>query len=68
MRRGREDGEWVGVLGRCGICIEGGEKGKKLWGMVEELGMEEGGWEEVRRVEDVKEFVKKVGYGVLVGG
>ena len=55
-------------MGSWGICIEDGEKGKKLWGMVEELGMDEGGWEEVRRVEDVKEFVKKVGYGVVVGG
>ncbi len=56
----------VPVLGTSPISIDRAENRNKFSAMLDQLGIDQPAWQELTSLEDVKEFVKKVGYPVLV--
>ena len=56
----------VPVLGTSPISIDRAENRNKFSAMLDQLGIDQPAWQELTRLDDVKDFVKKVGYPVLV--
>ena len=56
----------VPVLGTSPISIDHAENRNKLSAMLDQLGIDQPAWQELTSLDDVKDFVKKVGYPVLV--
>ena len=56
----------VPVLGTSPISIDRAENRNKFSAMLDQLGIDQPAWQELTSLEDVKEFVDKVGYPVLV--
>lgn len=56
----------VSVLGTSPISIDRAENRNKFSAMLDQLGIDQPAWQELTSLDDVKEFVKKVGYPVLV--
>lgn len=56
----------VPVLGTSPISIDRAENRNKFSAMLDQLGIDQPAWQELTSLDDVKEFVKKVGYPVLV--
>ena len=58
----------VPVLGTSPISIDRAENRNKFSAMLDQLGIDQPAWQELTSLEDVKGFVEKVGYPVLVPG
>ncbi|WP_337788981.1 carbamoyl-phosphate synthase (glutamine-hydrolyzing) large subunit [Phocaeicola plebeius] len=56
----------VPVLGTSPISIDRAENRNKFSAMLDQLGINQPAWQELTSLDDVKDFVKKVGYPVLV--
>ncbi|WP_346712332.1 carbamoyl-phosphate synthase (glutamine-hydrolyzing) large subunit [Phocaeicola plebeius] len=56
----------VPVLGTSPISIDRAENRNKFSAMLDQLGIDQPAWQELTSLNDVKDFVKKVGYPVLV--
>ena len=56
----------VPVLGTSPISIDRAENRNRFSAMLDQLGIDQPAWQELTSLDDVKEFVKKVGYPVLV--
>ena len=56
----------VPVLGTSPIDIDHAENRNKFSAMLDRLGIDQPAWQELTSLEDVKDFVAKVGYPVLV--
>ena len=56
----------VPVLGTSPISIDHAENRNKFSAMLDQLGIDQPAWQELTSLDDVKDFVKKVGYPVLV--
>ena len=56
----------VPVLGTSPISIDRAENRNKFSAMLDQLSIDQPAWQELTSLDDVKEFVKKVGYPVLV--
>jgi carbamoyl-phosphate synthase large subunit len=56
----------VPVLGTSPISIDHAENRNKFSAMLDQLGIDQPTWQELTSLDDVKDFVKKVGYPVLV--
>ena len=56
----------VPVLGTSPISIDRAENRNKFSAMLDPLGIDQPAWQELTSLDDVKDFVKKVGYPVLV--
>ena len=56
----------VPVLGTSSISIDRAENRNKFSAMLDQLGIDQPAWQELTSLDDVKDFVKKVGYPVLV--
>ena len=56
----------VPVLGTSPISIDRAENRNKFSAMLDQLGIDQPAWQELTSLYDVKDFVKKVGYPVLV--
>ena len=56
----------VPVLGTSPISIDRAENRNKFSAMLDQLGIDQPAWLELTSLDDVKDFVKKVGYPVLV--
>ena len=56
----------VPVLGTSPISIDRAENRNKFSAMLDQLGIDQPAWQELTSLDDVKNFVKKVGYPVLV--
>ncbi len=56
----------VPVLGTSPISIDRAENRNKFPAMLDQLGIDQPAWQELTSLDDVKDFVKKVGYPVLV--
>ena len=56
----------VPVLGTSPISIDHAENRNKFSAMLDQLGIDQPAWQELTSLGDVKDFVKKVGYPVLV--
>ena len=56
----------VPVLGTSPISIDHAENRNKFSAMLDQLGIAQPAWQELTSLDDVKDFVKKVGYPVLV--
>lgn len=56
----------VPVLGTSPISIDRAENRNKFSAMLDQLGIDQPAWQELTSLDDVKKFVKKVGYPVLV--
>ena len=56
----------VPVLGTSPISIDHAENRNKFSAMLDQLGIDQPAWHELTSLDDVKDFVKKVGYPVLV--
>ena len=56
----------VPVLGTSPISIDHAENRNKFSAMLDQLGIDQSAWQELTSLDDVKDFVKKVGYPVLV--
>lgn len=56
----------VPVLGTSPISIDRAENRNKFSAMLDQLGIDQPAWQELTSLDDVKEFMKKVGYPVLV--
>ena len=56
----------VPVFGTSPISIDRAENRNKFSAMLDQLGIDQPAWQELTSLDDVKEFVKKVGYPVLV--
>ena len=56
----------VSVLGTSPISIDRAENRNKFSAMLDQLGIDQPAWQELTSLDDVKDFVKKVGYPVLV--
>ena len=56
----------VPVLGTSPISIDRAENRNKFSAMLDQLGIAQPAWQELTSLDDVKDFVKKVGYPVLV--
>ena len=56
----------VPILGTSPISIDRAENRNKFSAMLDQLGIDQPAWQELTSLDDVKEFVKKVGYPVLV--
>ena len=54
------------VLGTSPISIDHAENRNKFSAMLDQLGIDQPAWQELTSLDDVKDFVKKVGYPVLV--
>ena len=56
----------VPVFGTSPISIDRAENRNKFSAMLDQLGIDQPAWQELTSLDDVKDFVKKVGYPVLV--
>ena len=56
----------VPVLGTSPVCIDRAENRHKFSAMLDQLGIDQPAWKELTSLEDMEEFVNKVGYPVLV--
>ena len=56
----------VPILGTSPISIDRAENRNKFSAMLDQLGIDQPAWQELTSLDDVKEFVAKVGYPVLV--
>ena len=56
----------VPILGTSPISIDRAENRNKFSAMLDQLGIDQPAWQELTSLEDVKSFVAKVGYPVLV--
>ena len=56
----------VPVLGTSPVSIDRAENRNKFSAMLDQLGIDQPAWQELTSLEDVKGFVEKVGYPVLV--
>ena len=56
----------VPILGTSPISIDRAENRNKFSAMLDQLGIDQPAWQELTSLDDVKDFVKKVGYSVLV--
>ena len=56
----------VPVLGTSPISIDRAENRNKFSAMLDQLGIDQPAWQELTSLDDVKDFVKKVGYPILV--
>ena len=56
----------VPILGTSPISIDRAENRNKFSAMLDQLGIDQPAWQELTSLDDVKEFMKKVGYPVLV--
>ena len=56
----------VPVLGTSPVSIDRAENRNKFSAMLDQLGIDQPAWQELTSLDDVKDFVKKVGYPVLV--
>ena len=56
----------VPILGTSPISIDRAENRNKFSAMRDQLGIDQPAWQELTSLDDVKDFVKKVGYPVLV--
>lgn len=56
----------VPILGTSPISIDRAENRNKFSAMLDELGIDQPAWQELTSLDDVKSFVEKVGYPVLV--
>ena len=56
----------VPILGTSPISIDRAENRNKFSAMLDQLGIDQPAWQELTSLEDVKTFVAKVGYPVLV--
>ena len=56
----------VPVLGTSPISIDRAENRNKFSAMLDQLDIDQPAWQELTSLDDVKDFVKKVGYPVLV--
>ena len=56
----------VPILGTSPISIDRAENRNKFSAMLDQLGIDQPAWQELTSVDDVKGFVEKVGYPVLV--
>ena len=56
----------IPVLGTSPISIDRAENRNKFSAMLDQLGIDQPAWQELTSLDDVKDFVKKVGYPVLV--
>ena len=63
MRLHRQD---VPVLGTSPLSIDRAENRHKFSAMLDQLGIDQPAWKELISIGDIKEFVAKVGYPVLV--
>ena len=56
----------VPILGTSPISIDRAENRNKFSAMLDQLGIDQPAWQELTSIDDVKDFVDKVGYPVLV--
>ena len=56
----------VPVLGTSPVSIDRAENRDKFSRMLDQLGIDQPAWQELTNLEDVKEFINRVGYPVLV--
>lgn len=56
----------VPILGTSPLSIDRAENRNKFSAMLDSLGIDQPAWQELTSLEDVQEFVEKVGYPVLV--
>ena len=56
----------VPILGTSPVSIDRAENRNKFSAMLDQLGIDQPAWQELTSLEDMKEFIKKVGYPVLV--
>ena len=63
MRLYRQD---VPILGTSPLSIDRAENRHKFSAMLDQLGIDQPAWQELTSIDDIKEFVDKVGYPVLV--
>ena len=56
----------VPILGTSPISIDRAENRNKFSAMLDQLGIDQPAWQELTSLDDIKDFVKKVGYPVLV--
>src|SRR5699024_640691 len=56
----------VPVLGTSPLSIDRAENRHKFSAMLDQLGIDQPAWKELSHMEDMEEFVNKVGYPVLV--
>ena len=56
----------VPILGTSPLCIDRAENRHKFSAMLDQLGIDQPAWKELTSLDDMKEFVDKVGYPVLV--
>ena len=56
----------VPILGTSPSSIDRAENRNKFSAMLDQLGIDQPAWQELTSLDDVKDFVKKVGYPVLV--
>ncbi len=56
----------VPVLGTSPISIDRAENRNKFSAMLDQLGIDQPAWQELTNLDDVKTFIEKVGYPVLV--
>lgn len=56
----------VSVLGTSPLSIDRAENRNKFSAMLDQLGIDQPAWQELTSLDDVKAFVQKVGYPVLV--
>ena len=56
----------VPILGTSPVSIDRAENRNKFSAMLDQLGIDQPAWQELTSVDDVKQFIGKVGYPVLV--
>jgi carbamoyl-phosphate synthase large subunit len=56
----------VPILGTSPVSIDRAENRNKFSAMLDQLGIDQPAWQELTSLDDMKEFIKKVGYPVLV--
>ena len=56
----------VPVLGTSPVSIDRAENRDKFSRMLDQLGIDQPAWQELTNLDDVKDFIKRVGYPVLV--
>ena len=56
----------VPIFGTSPVCIDRAENRHKFSAMLDQLGIDQPAWKELTSLEDMEEFVDKVGYPVLV--
>jgi len=56
----------VPILGTSPLSIDRAENRDKFSRMLDQLGIDQPAWQELTHIDDVKEFIKRVGYPVLV--